>query len=526
MDTHNAAISVHLGGLTVAFVGFAITRFVVAGTLDAEAMLPFSVAVVPLVVGLAFTVFGVVLAVGDLSREYANTVVRWTLLGVSVMVVVLVLTAIGSPADGPGGIEALRESKLLVSNALLGGAVGGALTGDRAGVNRRQREEIELQAELALVANGLLRHEVLNATSIIDGYASLFTTDERPRSSDVAAIRSATNRIEATVADVGDVGRARDSDRLGSTPVRPIMGEEIDAFHERYPDASVDATLPDGDLRVLADSRLRLLVRKLLGTMTARSDAPAITIEVTADRHSVEVRARSAEPSITDPDGHAGDDPAAGFDRRIVELLADHYEGSFEVRAADPDSETASTAVLELPRSISDGRSRSRLAIPPAGVGSAVVVGIVAGVVMGVLSQSLLDLLPVVGALYGVPNPIVGWITHLFHSVVFALLFAAGYTHVSSRTRDTIAVRGLAGMGWGTVLWLVAAGLIMPLWLRLVGVPAQLPELTAFGLLTHVVWGLIVGTLYVPIRNRVSASDTWLPRLRSILGNRFRGVFE
>lgn len=173
---------------------------------------------------------GVVLAVGDLSRAYLDTVVRWTLLGVSAMIGVFALTALGSTGHGLVGMDALRDSQLLVANVLLGGAVGGALTGDRAGLNRRQREEIELQAELAAIANGLLRHEVLNATSIIDGYASPFTDGDRPRDSDVAAIREATDRIETAVADIGEVGRARDSNPLEPIPLGPILREELGAF--------------------------------------------------------------------------------------------------------------------------------------------------------------------------------------------------------------------------------------------------------------------------------------------------------
>lgn len=98
---------VHPGGLAVALVGFGITRFVVAGTVQAQAMVPFVIAVVPLVVGLVFTVYGVVLAVGDLPKAYTDTVVRWTFLGVAAMAAVLGLTAIGTPAGASSGVTIL-----------------------------------------------------------------------------------------------------------------------------------------------------------------------------------------------------------------------------------------------------------------------------------------------------------------------------------------------------------------------------------------------------------------------------------
>ncbi len=42
-------------------------------------------------------------------------------------------------------------------------------------------------------------------------------------------------------------------------------------------------------------------------------------------------------------------------------------------------------------------------------------------------------------------------------------------------------------------LWLVAAGLVMPIWLRVLGVRTPVPNLTAAGLIGHVLWGLTLG---------------------------------
>jgi uncharacterized membrane protein YagU involved in acid resistance len=526
----NATDLIHPGGLAVALVGFGITRFVVAGTLDIAGAVSFAVNIIPLVVGLAFTVYGVVLAVGDLSDTYVNTVTRWTLLGVSLMIGVLALTAIGS-MESPGALETLRDSRLLVANALLGGAVGGALTGDRAGLNRRHRDEIELQAELALVANGLLRHEVLNATSIIDGYASLFTDDSPPGERDVASIREATDRIETTVADVGEVGRARDSESLEATRLGPILRTEIEAFDDRHPDAAVTVTPPDDEIRVLADHRLRLLVRKLLETVGSRVKAPTIRIDVAERPDSVGVTVQSADTSIAGVD--APDDPAVGFDRRIVELVIEHYDGTFEFSevggsGAVPDGtrESGLSATLEVPRAVGGGSGIGRLGVSSPGIAAAIGSGLVAGIVMGFISQALTGLLPVIGSLYGVSDPLVGWITHLFHSVVFALLFAAGYTHLREQVpAGRLSAGGLLGAGWGIALWFVAAGVIMPLWLRLLGDSPPVPNLAALGLLAHVVWGVTVGLLYRPLREWLSASGV-VTRLRVAGGRRVLSVFR
>lgn len=503
----------HVGGFLVAAIGFGITRFVVAGTIDGPAGAPFAVAVVSMTVGLAFTIYGVVLAVGDFPRSYVVTVVRWTVLGVSLMVGVLALTVLGMA--GGGGFAAPGGSRLLVANALLGGAVGGALTGDRAGLNRRQREEIELQAELGRVVNGLLRHEVLNATAVIDGYASLFD-EEAPRESDVAAIRAATDRIEATVSDVGAVGRARGADSVTAVDLLPVLREELAAFRERYPEGDVSLSAPEGEVGVVADGRLRLLVGSFLSTAAARSESPSVEVGVSVDRHRVGLRADSAAVSPSDAGG-AGD-PAAGFDRRVLELLADHYGGDV---LADP---AGGTLTLELPRATGDATG-GRFGITPAGVGAAVVAGALAGVLMGVLSQQFAGLLPVIGSLYGTFDPLVGWITHLFHSVVFAVVFAAGCAHLGPRVRgDADAAAAALGLAWGLLLWFVAAGFVMPVWLRLTGGSVAVPNLTAVGLLTHAAWGLTVGVLYPRLGDRFAA-DVRLEWLRAVVGRRFGDAF-
>lgn len=123
--------------------------------------------------------------------------------------------------------------------------------------------------------------------------------------------------------------------------------------------------------------------------------------------------------------------------------------------------------------------------------------GVLSGIVMGVFYQFSTGLLPVIGSLYGIQTPLIGWITHLFHSAVFGLLFAA----ICAEPRVTRFVSGpvrssLLGLSWGTVLWLVAAGLLMPLWLSLLGVSARIPTLSIAGFVGHALWGAVLGLAY------------------------------
>ena len=92
--------------------------------------------------------------------------------------------------------------------------------------------------------------------------------------------------------------------------------------------------------------------------------------------------------------------------------------------------------------------------------------------------------------------------THLFHSVVFALLFVAGASTVFENRPDSWVRSTLAGVSFGIGLWLVAAGVITPMWLRAVGIPTVVLHLPLIGLLAHGIWGVVLGYVHVGLGGR------------------------
>jgi hypothetical protein len=74
---------------------------------------------------------------------------------------------------------------------------------------------------------------------------------------------------------------------------------------------------------------------------------------------------------------------------------------------------------------------------------------------------------------------------------VYAALVRTAPAHLSDRLR----YYGIA-LGWSLALWFVAAGLVMPVWLSLVGIEASLPNLSAAALLSHLLWGGSLAALY------------------------------
>lgn len=109
--------------------------------------------------------------------------------------------------------------------------------------------------------------------------------------------------------------------------------------------------------------------------------------------------------------------------------------------------------------------------------------GLVGGVLMGAMiwlmnSAILKGAIP---GLYGLEGDTIGWVAHVFHSVVLGLLFVViVQLPMLSQYSNTVWTSDALGVVYGAVLWVVAAGFVMPFWLQSVGF-AQAPPFPEFG---------------------------------------------
>jgi len=132
--------------------------------------------------------------------------------------------------------------------------------------------------------------------------------------------------------------------------------------------------------------------------------------------------------------------------------------------------------------------------------------GIVGAAVMAVLvtAMNAATLGVAIPSLYGLAPPqnmVAGLFVHVSHGAVLGVVFAAvaGAADVDA----TGKLVGL-GLGWGVVTWVVLAALVMPVWLNLVGSPANppFPNFAPPSLLWHVVYGLVLGGVYAGLDDR------------------------
>jgi riboflavin transporter FmnP len=128
--------------------------------------------------------------------------------------------------------------------------------------------------------------------------------------------------------------------------------------------------------------------------------------------------------------------------------------------------------------------------------------GVIAGVGMGLIMQFVMNAMPLVGALYGQPTVVIGWLAHLFHSVVFALLFAIVVLRTSLREYGLLGIVGLGAL-YGVLLELVAAGFVLPIWANAVGAATlPVPFLIPIGFVTHLVYGVLLGVVFGVVMTR------------------------
>ncbi|MFC7076554.1 ATP-binding protein [Haloarcula halophila] len=492
-------------GLVVAVLGFLLTRFTVT-LAAADAPMQFVLAgIAPLLLGLGLSAFGIALTVGEFEPRFVRTVTLWCLAGTASMFVLVALTLVGN--DGMAEMASV-QSRTYLSNFLIGGGVGGALTGVYAGRANRQQRDLQQQAARLDMVNRILRDRVLNALTVIRGRSEVAKNREDvPPEQTFGVISERSDAVRTTVENVKHItwhGRAESP--LEPVAVAPAVERALERVRSDYPDAAYDRSLDvASDVTVAANTLLTDLVAHLIENGVVYSDAatPRVSVSLSATAETVTLTVADNGPGLPERQrdlldrGVIGqyDDRSTGFGLDLVRLLADSYGGTTDATV----SEDETTIELRLPR-VSEADDHPDLVeetvygIPPRRLAIAVGASLLAGVVMGVPLQLLAGSVPVIGALYGVTDIWVGWITHEFHSIVFGLVYGALVTALPVED-DPLRYVGVA-VAWALVLWLFAAGLVMPLWLGLLGFTASLPSLSMMSLFGHLVWGVSLGGAY------------------------------
>jgi PAS domain S-box-containing protein len=204
--------------------------------------------------------------------------------------------------------------------------------------DRRRREG------LITVTNRVLRHNVRNKLTVINGHAEMLAADL-----DGEAASKADRIVDAgtRLLDLSESARRIESHRELSPErepldIAPMLDDALAKLREEYPEVSVSAEIPE---TAVAETRPRIetALWELLDNAAEHAGAePAIGIEVTTAEESVSVRVRDDGPGLPEAEQQVlttGEEGplvhGAGLGLFLTHWLITNLEGEVSVTATD-----------------------------------------------------------------------------------------------------------------------------------------------------------------------------------------------
>lgn len=129
------------------------------------------------------------------------------------------------------------------------------------------------------------------------------------------------------------------------------------------------------------------------------------------------------------------------------------------------------------------------------GVAAGLAGGLAMGLFMSIQTPGVIE--TAIPALWTLEGGTAGWVIHMINSAVFGVAFAA-VAREWPQSVDSAAASAVTGGAFGAALWLLAAALVMPVWLEVVGFasPPPLPNFDFTSLGAHLIYGIVLGICY------------------------------
>ena len=295
----------------------------------------------------------------DIEVSRYPRIAKWTVAGGVFFVAVNLLIMAFYP---PGSMEVVVGWIRSVAN--LGMAVGVLVGTTEARAIQREiaaeREaaraaQMEKTRDLLKHLNGILRHEVLNSVTVIQGNTDIVLEDDTldDESRDLLeTVRSRCDEITEIVDDVRVLIRASQEDEtLEPVSLSEAVRREEEKLRESFDDVEVRSTVPDG-VEVVGDTLLPRVFSNLLTNAVEHNQGEArVDVEMTVDEDEGTATVRVSDNGPGVPEDirsslfkHSNEPHGVGL--YLVNKLVDKYGGSIELEETGPEG---SVFAVELP---------------------------------------------------------------------------------------------------------------------------------------------------------------------------------
>ncbi|MXV62921.1 GHKL domain-containing protein [Natronorubrum sp. JWXQ-INN-674] len=349
-----AVLTVVLLAELVLFVAFGPTR-VPDGT-----FLVGAATTIPFLAGIIYG--GIWLRSSDLSPARYPRIVWWCLvISSNVLLIALVLIVV-VPTDSWAVVffwtrwaVALGVGVGLLVGCIEGRAIERALTAERAVI---EAEYVEEQRDSLDYLNSILRHEVLNTATIINGYASLLA-NEAPELNDQSRrwaeiVIEESEEMSTVVDDVRVLLETTEGEyRLEPTNVSDVLHDEIRKVDHKWGPVDVETSIPP-DVYVQADALLARVFGNLLSNAVEHNDSATPQVAVTVDPGPETVRIEIADDGPGIPDGELDTlfervkrrGSTHGLGLYLIDQLVARYDGAIELTETGPDGTVFTVELL------------------------------------------------------------------------------------------------------------------------------------------------------------------------------------
>ncbi|WP_338742123.1 ATP-binding protein [Haloplanus salilacus] len=278
------------------------------------------------------------LAASSLPLEDVWTVVRWCLGGMAGFATLSALTVGLRLAQG----RPVAGAALVVTAMAGGGGIAGGIAGVYYARATRTARESGRRRDALVFLNSYLRHNVLNATQVIQGYTNLLA---QRSDADETYLEPIERRSDAIASLIEDVKQLCDvfSGRHSPAPmdVSTVVLREVEDVQSTHEAATFEVDVPS-ELYVMATDAVSAVFSNLLQNAVEHNDsaAPTVTVSVESTPRTVSVHVVDDGPGIRDEVKtnlfESSVESGEGRGIALVKTLMDHYGGELDVYDAEP----------------------------------------------------------------------------------------------------------------------------------------------------------------------------------------------